>query len=357
MREDLLGYLLSALEPHEMRRVEESLRDDPLLEFELEQLRKSIAPVDEAIADLLVIQTPPDLVARTLAILPPRLEEMGTGIVTGAAMAPALEGRRSHRFAWSDLLVAGLASAAVLALLIPSIARGRYEARKLACQEHLRQLGTAITQFVMLDGHKSLPLIAENGPEAFAGMYAVRLAESELLNDGELRFCPDVDLPDTDGVGGSYQPDSDEMTVIERVVRLDDLRAAHLSGKVDKLKWMQRTAGGDYAYTLGVVDDDHYEAPHYEARASFAVLGDSPISGIESTDDVDVEKLRWGHGDSVANLLFEDGSVRLVDMTNWTRFPDHPFLNHRGSFEAGVNIDDSSLGPSWRPPFISARQR
>ena len=357
MREDLLGYLLSALEPHEMRRIEESLRDDPLLEFELEQLRKSIAPVDEAIADLPVIQTPPDLVARTLAILPTMHYELEPGIVPGAAMAPAPEGRRSHRFAWSDLLVAGLASAAVLALLIPSIARGRYEARKLACQEHLRQLGTAITQFVMLDGHKSLPPIAENGPEAFAGMYAVRLSESELLNDGELRFCPEVDLPNTNGGGGSYQSGSEELTVIDRVVSLDDLRAAHQRGKVDKLKWMQRTAGGDYAYTLGVVDNEHYEAPRYEARASFAVLGDAPISGIESTDGVDVEKLRWGHGDSVANLLFEDGSVRFVVMTNCTQFPDHPFLNHRGSIEAGVNIDDASLAPSWRPPFISARQR
>lgn len=357
MREDLLGYLLSALEPHEMRRVEESLRDDPLLEFELEQLRRSIAPLDQAIAELPVIQAPPDLVARTLAILPPMQGEMGSDMVPGVAMAPAREARRSRRFAWSDLLVAGLASAAVFALLIPSIARGRYEARKLACQEHLRQLGTAITQFVMLDRHQSLPLIAENGLEAFAGMYAVRLSESQLLDDGELRFCPEMELPVADSVDESYQSDSEEMTVIDRVVRLDDLRDAHQSGKVDKLKRMQRTAGGDYAYTLGVVDGDHYEAPRYEGRASFAVLGDAPISGVASTDGVDVQKLRWGHGDSLANLLFEDGSVRLVDMTNGTQFPDHPFFNHRGSIEAGVNIDDASLAPSWRPPFISARQR
>jgi len=160
------------------------------------------------------------------------------------------EDRRSRRFAWSDLLVAGLASAAVFALLIPSIARGRYEARNLACQEHLRQLGTAITQFVMLDRHQSLPLIAENGPEAFAGMYAVRLSESQLLDDGELRFCPEMELPVADSVDESYQSDSEEMTVIDRVVRLDDLRDAHQSAKADKLKRMQRTAGGDYALRL-----------------------------------------------------------------------------------------------------------
>ena len=71
MRDDLLGYLLSALEPHEMRRIEDQLRSDPLLEFELEQLRKSINPIDRAVADLPIIQMPTDLVAKTMAMLPP----------------------------------------------------------------------------------------------------------------------------------------------------------------------------------------------------------------------------------------------------------------------------------------------
>lgn len=363
MPDDLLGYLLSALEPHEMRRIEDLLRSDPLLEFELEQLRRSVNPIDRAIADLPIIQTPSDLVAKTMAMLPPMPEDAAVPKVDlqGLIIAPASDGQRSFRFVWSDLLAVSLASAALLALLIPSIARGRYEARKTACQEHLRQLGTAITQFVLLDRHESLPQIAESGPEAFAGMYYVRLGESGLVNDGQLRWCPEVEVVSTERPVGGYVAeaavDPAPQPLIEQVVRLEDLRNAHQSGKVDKLKWLQRTAGGDYAYNLGVVDGDHYEAPHYEARASFAVLGDAPISGVESTDGVDIQKLKWGHGDSGANLLFEDGSVRFIDMTSSSQIPDHPFLNHRGSIEAGVNVDDASLAPSWRPPFISARQR
>jgi len=346
MREDLLGYLLSALEPHEMRRVEQELRSQPALREELDYLQRTLDPLDRAAASLPVFESPPDLVSRTMAMLP-AMEFGGPSLLT-IAMAPVVESRRLFRNTWADLMVAALASAALLGILLTSLARGRYEARKLACQEHLRQLGTAITQFVMQDSSDSLPQIAESGPEAFSGMYAVRLAEHDLLSDSEWRFCPEVKV----------SPTVDESQMIKLpMVKIDDLRQASERGDVNRLRLLQQTAGGNYAYTLGVVDGDRYESPHYEARPSFAILGDTPISGTEIADGVDVEKLRWGHGDTGANLLFEDGSVRFMDMSNGTQFPDHPFFNHRGSFEAGVNIDDASLGASFRGPFINVRQR
>jgi hypothetical protein len=344
MREDLLGYLLSALEPHEMRRVEQELRSQPALREELEYLQRTLEPLDRAMGELPVIETPPDLVSRTMAMLPEM--QFGQPATVSVAMAPVVEERRSNRNTWSDLLVATLASVALLGLLFPSIARGRYQARKTACQDHLRQLGTAITQFVLQDHHESLPQIAESGSEAFAGMYAVRLAEHDLLQEAELKWCPEMAMPSTD-----------VPIAADHLVKLEDLRKTVKRGDVNKLRWLQQTAGGHYAYTLGVVDGDRYRAPHYEGRSTFAILGDSPISGTEIAEGVDAQKLRWGHGDSGANLLFEDGSVRFLDMARSMDFPDHPFFNQRGAFEAGVNIDDASLAPSWRAPFINVRQR
>jgi len=266
-------------------------------------------------------------------------------------MAPANEGRRSRNASWADILVAGFASAAVLAFVIPGIARGRYEARRIACQDHLRQLGTAITEYVMLNRSESLPQIAESGPEAFAGMYAVRLDDSGLFPSADVRWCPEGELMLPEQTSGEAEE------VIDKVVHLDDLRQASESGKVDELRWLQQTAGGHYSYTLGVIDEDHYSAPRYEGRSTFAVLGDSPIAGAEAANGVDASKLRWGHRGQGANILFEDGSVRLMDMSNAQQFPDHPFFNHRGAIEAGVNIDDASVGPSWRAPFLTVRQR
>jgi len=345
MREDLLGYLMSALEPHEMRQVEQELRARPALREELEYLQRTIAPIDRAIAVQPVIETPIDLVARTMAIIPPMLA--GTPSGSTISLTPATESGRTLRHRWADLMVAGAAAAAVLCLLIPTIARERYEARKLACQDHLRQLGTAITAFVLQDHRNLLPKIAEEGSEAFAGMYAVRLADHDLLQEAALKWCPDIEK-------STAQPADNSALLL---VKSHNLHQANERNDIDGLRLLQQSAGGNYAYTLGVVDGGRYDAPRYEGRSQFAVLGDTPISGTEVGDDVVVEKLRWSHGDNGANLLFEDGRVQFVDMSSGRQFPDHPFFNHRGSFEAGVNIDDASLAPSWRPPFIPVRQR
>ncbi|MGV3484333.1 MAG: hypothetical protein ACO1RT_07940 [Planctomycetaceae bacterium] len=371
MREDLLGYLLSALEPHEMRRVERKLRDDPALREELEFLQQTLAPLDRALADLPVVETPPDLVARTMANLPALAPPLpcatgASGTAVGVKMAPAKDPRRPYRASWSDIVFGGLAAAALFAILIPSIARGRHEARTVACQDHLRQLGTAITQYAMLNRRELLPQIAERGPEAFAGVYGVRLNDSGLLPDSNVRYCPESDLPPLPpgsleatplSPASSYNADSTLMPLLARIISSEELQLASENGDIDQLRWAQQTAGGNYAYNLGVVDEEQYEAPQYEGRATFAVLGDSPIAGTETASEVDVSRLRWGHRDSGANLLFEDGSVRFVDMARAAQFPDHPYFNHRGSIEAGVNVDDASLAPSWRAPFISVRQR
>jgi hypothetical protein len=146
-------------------------------------------------------------------------------------------------------------------------------------------------------------------------------------------------------------------SVVDKVIHVKDLREAHESGDVDRLRWQQQMAGGSYSYTLGVLDEGRYAAPHYESRASFAVLGDSVTSGDEASAGVDASRLRWGHPGNGANLLFEDGSVRFLNMSSGQQIPDHPYFNHRGSIEAGVNVDDASLAPSWRAPFYWSPQR
>ena len=46
MREDLLGYLLNALDEAERQRVFEALQKDPQLRQELETLRRDLRPLD-----------------------------------------------------------------------------------------------------------------------------------------------------------------------------------------------------------------------------------------------------------------------------------------------------------------------
>jgi hypothetical protein len=347
MHEDLLGYLLGALEPHEMRRVAQWLRDDPAARAQLDQIERSLKPLEESLEP---IEPPPsDLVSRTLASLPPLASPVEGGFVSEQSGGPdalmpmqsGIEAPRNAHSTWLDWIGGATAAAVVLGLLLPTLAEGRFESRKIACQDQLRQLGTAITQFVNRNQQDRLPAVAEAGPEAFAGMYAVRLHGEGLLSDPSLRWCPSLDLPGSDQV---------TLMNMNEIASVDDLHRA----PVDLLLQIQRFVGGHYAYTLGVMDHEQLTSPRFESRSSFAVMSDAPLAGIADRDEM---VKRIGHSGAGINVLFEDGRVKFIQISSLDSMPDHPLLNHRGEFEAGVNVDDASLAPSWRPPFINVRQR
>jgi len=316
-----------------------------------------------------------------------------------------LRPRRERRLA--DVLVSGLAAATLLAMTFPTIQRFRDESRKSVCQDNLRQLGMALSQYDFSRGDSRLPSVAEAGAESFSGMYAIRLADFELLNDSKWLHCPSRDAmttrlepkptlpsasrspahllaggPSGGQVGGGGKsimpnlphrgtphlgPESPSATgpidvAAKRskddwdVIRSEHIQAAVASSDYSLLRWIQRHAGGHFAYSLGVVDDSTYKPPRYEGRASFAVLGDAPIAGHQGTEAINVAKLRYSHGEG-ANLLFEDGSVRHVLPAEMAELSDHPYINHHGAMEAGTNIDDAVLAPSWVGPFPRKRQR
>jgi hypothetical protein len=126
------------------------------------------------------------------------------------------------------------------------------------------------------------------------------------------------------------------------------------SATVDRLRRIQRFVGGDYAYNLGVVDENGFRPARYESRSSFAVMSDAPMTGMPGGK---IQADRIGHSGLGINVLYEDGRVQFLPLHSLQSMPDHPLLNHRGRVEAGVNIDDATLAPSSRPPFVDVPQR
>jgi prepilin-type processing-associated H-X9-DG protein len=348
MQEDLLGYLLGALEPHEMRRVEQFIAENPAARRELDRLEKAMRPLQQTEG---AIQPPRDLVARTVesvfAQTPLGQSDGRSGKLDDAIskvlpsgpsirMAEAAESPQGRRSGPVDWAIAALAAAILIAMLVPGVGRLREMARRTECQSQLQELGTSLTQFVTRDPHQRLPEIAREGAEAFAGMYAVRLADSGLISRPSMRWCPTVDVPSSD---------SDPI----RIASADEIRTLD----VNQLHEIQKTSGGSYAYTLGVLDGTQYQSPRYESRASFAVLADMPVNAVPVKGGFDTTASH----DGGINVLFEDGSVQFITLGALDSLRDHPLQNHRGDIEAGVNIDDASLAPSWQPPFLSVRQR
>ena len=354
MHEDLIGYLLGALEPHEMRRVAQWLEDDPEARKQLDEIERSLRPLEEFYEPP---EPPPqDLIAKTLASLPPmptagesqpekgesqpeNIEEHD--LVNLPKLEPSIENTPGSGYGWTDWLGAAAAAIVMLTVIIPALAAGRLEARKTACQDQLRQFGTAVTQYVNHSPQERMPAGAETGREAFAGVFMIRLNEAGLLADPDIRWCPSLDQPPTMEAA---------LTDLASVPTLEDLHGA----TVDQLRQIQQFAGGHYAYNLGVMEEDRLKSPRFEARSSFAIMSDAPLSGI--TDSTQHGKV-VGHNATGINVLYEDGRVRFIQLPSLEAMPDHPLLNHRGEVEAGVSVDDAALGPSWRPPFVNVRQR
>ncbi|MEM6692804.1 MAG: hypothetical protein AAF664_25475 [Planctomycetota bacterium] len=362
MHEDLIGYLLGALEPHEMQRIEELLKSDPDARRQLEQVERSLRPLDGA-EDLPELP-PPDLVSRTMAQLPTmptpdhgaghddgkrrghRLDqpnEFEADYMEGSLpkMKPSLHRPRGKLLTFLDVAGFSAAAAVLLALLLPSIASDRFEARRTACQDQLRELGTSVIQFANRSQQSRLPVVAESGPEAFAGIYTVRLKEAGLLEDDSIRWCPSLDAPGN----SDYR-----FAELNELPTIDDIRGAAL----EQLRRFQQFAGGHYAYNLGVMDGGQLSPSRFEARSSFAVLSDAAMAGTPTELNY---RDRIGHDGRGINVLFEDGQVRYLSVSTLDSIPDHPLFNHRGDVEAGVNVDDAALAPSWRPPLIQYRQR
>lgn len=333
LREQLLGYLLGALDQDEIEFVEDLLEQRPELSDELDHLRELLDPLDEMPADE---EPPAHLAERTCNLVefhavresddafqnnefqnnvPPETVAGG-----GPRQVVALADTQSG---WTalDMFVAIGVCLSLSVLFLPALAASRDQARTLQCQSQLSNLGMALHGY--FDHFGSFPAIPAEGKYNFAGIFASKLRECEMLEDESLLICPSSPL-------------ANKLGDWRGVFVVDGNSNAHVDSAV------VRQSGGSYAYCLGVVVDGEYQMPQYEGRSTFALLGD----GSWASDGN-----RFGHGKRGQNLLFEDGQVLWVTTVGFETLPDHPYRNLRGQLSAGLSVDDSVLGDSAMPPF------
>ena len=317
-RAQLLGYLLDALEDTEREEVEEQLETNPAWRIELD----SIAATLEPLADTCVDHEPPrGLASRTCAMIEDQL-----AVPASAAMAREIHPR--SRWCLADVVVlAGICLAATM-LFFPAIAHSRYAARLAACQNNLRELGIALVEYSEKAGRGYFPEVPTEGSQAFAGIYGPLLRDFGYLSDPRAVICPSSTM--------AKQPTDFEMPTLREI---DDASGAALI-------MIHRTAGGSYAYSLGVVVDGKYRAARNEGRTHFVLMADSPnlqLAGYRSSN----------HGGRGQNFLFEDGHVQYVVECWADTSRDHPFENRLGWNEAGCDVNDSVVAPTYAAPFVN----
>lgn len=313
MRDQLIGYLLDALEPSEQELVEAQLNRDPRWKQELELLSRSLKPLA---ADKAYYEPPVGLVHRTCEFVAAQSKVL---------LAPPAAAVVPSRWTFADLVVAAGIFVAAAMLFFPAVNQSRFAARLSGCQNNLRQIGMALGEYSGLH-HGCFPNVPLNGSLAAAGIYGPRLVDHGFISNPGVLICPASQLAN--------------LATEFRVPTCQELERTH----GEQLIRLHRAMGGSYGYTLGYVANNVYQPTRNLQRPNFAIMADAPAS------EAPFHSLN--HGGCGQNVLFEDGHVQYLTTCKAHGFTDNIFLNDEGEPKVGVHMHDAVIGASHSKPLL-----
>ena len=336
-QEDLLGYLLGALDAEQERAIQQSIDLNPNLEDQLLELKSALAPLE-------LLDTPtgtrPGLARRTIEMVaayqnsveeaggPPNSWPIRSERAKPWAQEPALGQTtmspttdRQLRPGWSvnDFLVLTAALAVLAAICFPALSYTRFVADRSACQANFVPLSKAFQEYSDINGGKfvAIPL---SGNQAVSGIFAPTLKETGLLEDDNLLAC-----------AGSDRSTPVHVPALETIDQATGPQLAYL----------HQTMSGDYGYALGYLQGDVYMPPQNLGRSNAILLADRPSPANEGFTS-------QNHRGVGQNCLFEDGHWEFV--TGFAYGDDPIYKNDLNVVAAGVHLNDNVIGASYNHP-------
>jgi type II secretory pathway pseudopilin PulG len=319
-REQLLGFLLGALERAEHEQVERELAANPQLRQELAEIR---AVLEKVGMDQLPepLEPPAGLAERTCQFVAAKAENAAP-----VALPPERgAGASSRAYTFTDVLVAASVLLVLGALVFPSLVRSRFLARLTACQNNLRQIGMAMWQDSELGPDQRYSRIPWEDDRAVAGMMGSILVEKQLLANPDALICPTSDLAVL--LPGFRNP---TITQIRNASGQEMIR-------------LQQIAGGSLAYPLGFTQGGRIVPPRNTYREGYCLVGEAPAAEVGNAKSA-------SHDGRGGNIFFEDGHIRWIEDSGYSLLPDHPYRNRQGQAAPGVDQDDAVLGGSDMHP-------
>lgn len=338
--ENLLGYVLGALDAQEQRDVQEAIDTNPELEERLLELKNALRPLD-----YLDTSGPRPGLARRTCEMVASVAGTSNQLVSSKSYAansfitddldshpqlnsPAPRRQLLRTSTWSlpDFAVAVAGMAIVASILFPAISYTRYNSRLSFCQNNLRQLGGALVSFS--DTHEGRFVdIPRSGPLAVSGSFAPLLKDAGFVTDDAVFAC----------AGATAESEHDAPLHIPTV-------AAIKSATGEQLVHLQRTMGGHYGYTLGYCTTEGYCPPRNLGRTNVVLLADAPSLNLTG-------RVSPNHGGRGQNVLFEDGHVRYVAGASIGE--DALFVNDCNLVAPGCRPSDNVIAPSHLSPVAS----
>jgi hypothetical protein len=333
MKPDLLGYVLHTLEPAEERVVEEYLESTPEARKELLLLRPLLNAMKQEEPE-----PSKELIYKTLRAIAcqhrtgstPAVEVAKCAASRGSAQLPQLEPWAIKEYescpttwrradAWALIAVVML----ILLAIPPMLQFVRDRAGQFECRENMRQLYTSFSEY-MINHNGAIPVLAEQGPAARAGIYATTLREAGLWGDRMRLGCPP---------GSPTMPQS--MAEVEK----------HPD---EELAYWQKFAGS-YAYNLGYTKQDEGKLRILQVKQGdgdcIPILADRPARFGEVPEWATANSPN--HGGLGQNVLCLGGNVCFQKARCSTNGDDPDiYRNQQGQPYAGKSVFDTVLGPS-----------
>jgi len=323
MDENLVGYLLNALEPEQQRELEQRLDENPATRQKLELLRRALEPLA---ADKDAPDAPAGLAYRTLA----RVAEYRCRPQADAPPPPLTPPVPVER-AWyrrADILIAASLLILVGGLGVPGLVsiRGKYQ--RAACENNLQVFYRGLSAY-STNHDQEIPAVGDQAPYNRAGIFVPRLREDGVLPaDANVR-CP---------ANGSGPATAYTLKQLEDMARSNP----------DEFERIAKELSGCYAYSLGYIDAS---GQHRTLRRGDTALNDSQIPIMADKPSIHGSDRRNSLNHHGQNVLYMDGSTRFHTTPNCGINEDHIYLNKAGKVAAGLDMWDTVLGRSEDKPY------
>ncbi len=326
MDENLIGYLLDALDSDTRRETEKYLQRNPEAREQLSQLRQALEPLE---ADRETCDPPPGLWVRTLA----RVAEFQCRRLSSVPRLVAARSETTHRTWWrrADVLVAASVLLCVSLMIPPILAKIRYQRDIVACQNNLHDFYMALNDYSSRH-HGNFPDVAKAVPAPFnvAGNFVPVLMEEGLLPGDVSVQCP------------AYGKSSHPQYTLHDLLNMD---AEELDSRIWNL-------AGSYAYSLGYRDAAGEHGPRLDPsqlNSMRPIMADRPprdivLGAISNSPN---------HGGAGQNVLFMDGHCAFCTQRVLPCFAggfDDIYLNQDNQVQAGRSPWDTVLGDSAAHP-------
>lgn len=320
MRDDLVGYLMGALDDPKHKQVDDALadpRDGAALRRDLDRLRMAIMPLAR---DRAMLDPPPGLAQRTLAFVHAR-----SVAPPAPKLSPAVEpavtvgGVRI----WLDRIIIAASALAAAILVAPLLLDAIVESRARRAERNLHTISNALQGYA--ESHRAYPTPPDSGPLSRAGLYAPTLvSEHRLAADDGTVLVP--------GARRGAQKHF-------RIPTVDELKEAVGTPKFGELV---KSMGGDFGYTLGHRDASGRLMPNLnQRREHHPIMADAPDTCCEKSSN---------HPEGIHYILFEDGHVERVFLKDLHEGDDHLYRNDDGETAAADDPEDAVIGDSHHQP-------